>query len=226
MKIIKIICSIILFIFVIFSITLYLLYNGNPIKKYEYQQSFNKYLSDKYLGVFKIEQIQYDFKQDLYYVKAYPLNDETLEFTIKKSKNEMFDDYLQNKWIDEIKKEVNPIIEKELNNIPKKVSIDIIGQPYNYNVKTEIPKFNDVKDLFSKESDGVVINIILNNKLAIDNEKEEYTKIFNIVNDLRNMQLYPRMIDILYDMNQTHISINKNDFGKINKVQDIAKYKI
>jgi hypothetical protein len=218
---------------------IYLLFLGNPITKYETEKEFEHYLADKYSEPMVVESLSYDFESHYYYAGAHPKNNNNLRFIIDNGRKTIKDTYLQRKWANDIKTEVLPYFNETMSNMTTAV-IGVEGTPINYEPKSEIPNFFDIKSLFNDSKNYVAITIFINKNLK-GIENDEYSRIFKLVKYINERQLNPKSFIIeygiekqanpnttvkIYEDNTTNsVAIYKKDILNITSVDDIAKFK-
>lgn len=219
-------------------IWIYLLFLGNPITKYETRKEFEHYLADKYSEPMVVESLSYDFESHYYYAGAHKKNNDNLRFIIDNGRRTIKDTYLQRKWANDIKTELLPYFNETMSNMTTFV-IWVEGTPINYEPKSEIPNFFDIKSLFNDSKNYIEITIFINQNLK-GIENDEYSRIFKLVKYINERQLNPKSFIIeygiekqanpnttvkIYEDNTTNsVAIYKKDILNITSVDDIAKF--
>lgn len=205
---------------------IYSIYYGTPWDAYQARIKIDNYLKSRYKKEMIITDVRYEVKKGHYLAVVNPKDNKNIVFyvRIKDEKPFFADEYYSVLWQEEIKQKSKSIINSQL------VNDAFIYVECNNNEKYyENPVItNDEYKNNSELVNYVKINIVIGNLFDNSQEKEEYKKIYNMLMELRKLEINKLQIRIRYGKDYSidnegsiNFNIDNENLKNIKSVDDI-----
>ncbi|OMF82632.1 hypothetical protein [Paenibacillus peoriae] len=200
---------IIVIAYIVVSIT-----TGSPIKRVQFRSNVTDYLHKMYTMNWKIDSIDYDFKNDKFIANV--ISDSGISFLVDEDYyGQMMDNYACSIWMDEIKTAVTKKA-KEVTGSDAEVIVDIYSLgSHTIIYRDEIPSYSTVSRAFSSNA-----TILIKGNFSATHYLQEMLEIKQWIVEKK----YDASLTFKSEKEKIYFAIPAEDLKKIKSVDDFKPY--
>lgn len=209
-------------IILLLAISLYLVFNGNPIHKKSLNKTVKEYLISRYREEMTIINVDYIFETRTYFAKVFLNQRPTIEFNVYELKDKSFSDGY---FMAVLQEEVNQMISTIMSEV---YGLECSGSLYfsqgglisydDYIISNGVPSFFSIKDRITT---SMFATVKVNRDFDSKNQLVECEKIYQVLTNLFNDF---KVKDVTYRYSDLELYICNDDFRDIKSVDEIIKF--
>lgn len=201
-------------IIIVIAYTVVSITTGSPIKRVQFRSNVTDYLHKTYTMNWKIDSIDYDFKNDKFIANV--ISDSGISFLVDEDYyGKMMDNYASSVWRDELKKAVTQKT-KEVTGSDAEVIVNVnLIREYGITYHDKVPSYSMVSQKLSSEA-----SIYIKGNFSTIHYLQEMLEIKQWIVEKK----YDASLTFKSEKEKIYFAIPAEDLKKIKSVDDFKPY--